>query len=636
MADISDVEQALVEVIASVLYPDGVGGASAVQSVVQVYRGWPPQLGLNTSLMSGVQTVSVSSDPKDTKETTRYPRVWRPGAISAPSLTLTVVGQSVVVGGSAGAGQVAGVVADGTAYALSVGAEDTPISIAAGFAAMIPGASSVGDEVAIPGAASLLARVEGVGVASVETRRQQQGFLVNLWCSSPLARDSLAGVIDRALSGIDWLRLADGSAGLLRYKSTTETDTSENAGLFQRQLTYTVEYPTLVQATSPAMMFGALSFTPADSVDVAVIPGSAAPPGPPLVGAIRFDAWYDPSDTIDQQCAAALSSGVWTSRWPPNATAEGGVLAWPAAVQATIDDEIDAAVKAGLSFWAFDSYQPGDDLSDALALYLSSSKRGLLGFCMLGQSSNWAGAAPAIYSSALDRDIAMMSQAGYVKVLGGRPLYFVLDASSQQTASLQGGVAAAIAYVRQQSIQANAGNPFIVWLSGAALADYNNTAAALAAGADAAGAYACPGTPIGAAAYSELAVLAATDWSNRAAADFPMVPTAMTGWDLRPLIETLQPFYPIAPSLSASDYYLQGEAGAVAAHVRDAVAFCVDNPQACVANVALVYAWNELAEGGWLMPTFSPTGSDTSRVSAVGASLGQWRRQFQGAGTTIS
>ena len=45
------------------------------------------------------------------------------------------------------------------------------------------------------------------------------------------------------------------------------------------------------------------------------------------------------------------------------------------------------------------------------------------------------------------------------------------------------------------------------------------------------------------------------------------------------------------------------------------------NPEACPANIGLVYAWNELAEGGWLMPTFTASGPDNSRTAALGATF---------------
>ena len=46
------------------------------------------------------------------------------------------------------------------------------------------------------------------------------------------------------------------------------------------------------------------------------------------------------------------------------------------------------------------------------------------------------------------------------------------------------------------------------------------------------------------------------------------------------------------------------------------------NPDAAAAQAALIYAWNETDEGGWLVPTRRPDGSpDTGRIAALGAVL---------------
>ena len=100
-----------------------------------------------------------------------------------------------------------------------------------------------------------------------------------------------------------------------------------------------------------------------------------------------------------------------------------------------------------------------------------------------------------------------------------------------------------------------------------------------------------------------------------------MIPTAMSGWDQRPLIQTPQPFYPIGPGLNINNYYDAATASELGAHVVEMVSYLVSNPIACPAQVGLVYAWNELAEGGWLMPTYSPDGPDAGRVAAIGAAI---------------
>ena len=630
MADLSDVETALTNAIVQIIYPGGTTVPSVTGAAVKIFRGWPAPIGLNADLSASVANISIFSDPKTTRETTRYPRTWRTRLTTAPTLTVSTVGQTVTFGGTGGSGQVAGVEVDAVVCSIAVGASDTPVSVASALSGAIAGSLRTGPTLTFPGAARVVARVGGGGVSVMETRRQEQGVIVSIWCSDPMVRDGLAASLDASLSLIDWLQFPDGSAGQLKYEATSEIDTSENANLYRRDLIYTVEYPTIIVAQNSTMVFGVGTIGNGLSDE-------AIPPARPVLGAIRFDAWYDPQDSIDEQCASALSSTQWLDRLPANCTVSGSQVSWPLAEQATLDAEILAALQAGLGFWAFDSYQPGDGLSRALSLYLTSSLRSRLRFCMLGQVSNWADPqSPTGYSSAITRDISMMSQSGYLTVFGGRPVYFVLDATPAQMALLpEGGPAAAIIFIRQLSNENGSRDPYIVWLSGSALVDYDNVTVALQVGADAAGAYACPRLSGGTQEYAALVSAAETDWLNRSLAGLSMVPTAMMGWDQRPLIETPQPFYPISPGVTALDYYQEGSIAEISEHVADLVNFTASNTSACASGLALIYAWNELVEGGWMMPTYLSGSTDTSRVKGVGLSLAALNYQESGSATFI-
>ena len=622
MADLSDVETALVRTIDQILYPGGTAVPSVTGGLIKIFRGWPTPIGLNADLGVGISSVSIFSDPKMTKNTTRYPQSWGVTAATPPTLKVTTNGYSVTFSGTGGDGQVAGLLINDKTYTVAVRSTDTPLSVATSFA-LITGAEQNGTTLTISSAFRLIARVVGGGTAAMETRRQEQGIVISIWCADPDHRDSIAASIDAALSRVDWLQFPDGSAGLLRYRHTSEVDTSENANLYRRDLTFTVDYPTVITQRSSDMIFGS------GAIDAAARLSSSTSPylvTRPRLGAIRFDAWYDPRDSIDQQCAAALSQPQWADRLPANAVVSNGQVSWPLAEQSTLDDEILAAVAAGLSFWAFDSFKPSGGLNRALGLFLASQYRSKIGFCMLGQTSNWSDPSTSTgYSDILSRDISMMSESGYVTVIDGRPLYFVLDASSSQTAYLpSGGVAGAIAYIRRQVTASGAGNPYVVWLSGSALADYNNITAAQQVGADAAGAYACPRLSGTAQPYSALTATTENDWRDRLLTGMDMVPTGMTGWDQRPLVERPQPFYPVNSDLTPSNYYEAGTVSQIAAHATDLVTFVSANPAACPSGVALLYAWNELVEGGWITPSLGQSGPDCSRVDAVGQALSTW------------
>ena len=606
--------------IVQILYPGGTQVPSVTGQTIKIFRGWPSNLGLNSDLAAGTSNVTVFSDAKHARETTRYPRVWREVNRVPVTLVATVSASSVTFSGTCLVGQVTGIEVDGQSFVVSVSTGDTPRTLAGRFGAVIPDVLVSGATVMFPSGKLVSARVVAGGTASMETRRQEQDILVGVWCPTPSARDTLAACVDAALSQVDWLQFPDFSSGLLRFRATAEIDTSENANLYRRDLTYCLEYPTTITAAVPAMLYGRLV-----SAGPPLVAGSALDTSPgenTLLGAIRFDAWYDPSSVIDQQCAAALSNPLWTDRLPANSTMNGSQVSWPIATQAVLDAEIQAAVIAGVDFWAFDSFGPDDGLSRALDLYLSSALRSDVRFCMLGQSSNWGDPTSATgYSAGLARDIALMAQPGYVRVLDGRPLYLVLDGTASQWSNLpSGGVAQALVFVRSQVGAMGLGNPYIVWLSAAALADFDNVTVAQQMGADAAGAYACPRMTGATQSYADLSAATQSDWLGRAQSGFDMVATAMTGWDQRPLIESPQPFYPLPSTTTDQDYYVSGSAADIAAHVAALKTFTTKT-RSCASGVGLIYAWNELVEGGWLMPTYSAAGADQSRVRAVGSAL---------------
>jgi hypothetical protein len=261
MADASDVEAALVGVIGGALYPNGLSGACAVAGAMcRIYRGWPVTAALDADLLAGVTNISLTATPGHSLNTTRWPDLWIPQTQSSPSLTTTISGSSVTFGGSGAAGQVAAVIADTVWASWRLQSSDTPQSVAAALATALATrrvATASGATLSVPGAARLIARVEADQPTLRLSRRQQQAFRVNAWCPDPATRDSVGAAIDAALSGIDFVGLADGTSGRVRYLSTSTSDRWEDATLFRRELTYTVDYATTIAANLPRMAVGA-------------------------------------------------------------------------------------------------------------------------------------------------------------------------------------------------------------------------------------------------------------------------------------------------------------------------------------------------------------------------------------------
>ena len=190
MADLSDVENALVAVIAQVFYPTGIGQPSVLGASVRIYRGWPSRPELESDLRTGVVNVSVYALSRE-EPVTRFQSDWRPLAgPSAPTLNLAASGNAVTVGGVVQTPQNVAIIVDGRAgYAYGVRAGDTPVSIATALAALIasdwPGTTSTDAVVTVPGAETLAGRAGTFGVSIRELKRQRRDIQIALWANTP-------------------------------------------------------------------------------------------------------------------------------------------------------------------------------------------------------------------------------------------------------------------------------------------------------------------------------------------------------------------------------------------------------------------------------------------------------------------
>jgi hypothetical protein len=268
MADQSDVETALVSAISNVLYPNGLSAGGLLSQTVKIYRGWPNTASLRTDLAAGNLNVTVFPKAETSRNTTR----WADGAVSTssatPSLTVSVSGNSASFTGSADTGQLAGLLVDALTVVHRTVTGDTPELVAAALGQLIRTrriALVSGATVTVPGAGMLVGRVVADQSVLRWTRSQLQQFRISCWCPDPASRDSVAAVIDNALSSLGFIGLSDGSSGRLRYVGTTEFDQSQDAALYRRDLIYSVDYLTTVSDALPSMIFGDTTLAPLGS-----------------------------------------------------------------------------------------------------------------------------------------------------------------------------------------------------------------------------------------------------------------------------------------------------------------------------------------------------------------------------------
>jgi hypothetical protein len=265
MADQSDVENVLVTLAATALYPQGTSAPSVAGADCRIYRGWPNSAALDADLAAGKINVTVFPGTGAGRTTTRYAQEWV-GTPAQPGLTMLVSGNTVTLGGTAGPGQLAGLLIDGQSYVYRNKAGDTPVLVAANLATLVRANAIVqlsGAVISIPGAGKLLARIVADAPALYETRRQNQSFRVICWCPTPKMRDATAIAIDGSLASIHFVNFPDTTVGRLVYLGTTVFDQSQDALLYRRDLLYSVEYPTVLAVSQPAMLFGDLAINAA-------------------------------------------------------------------------------------------------------------------------------------------------------------------------------------------------------------------------------------------------------------------------------------------------------------------------------------------------------------------------------------
>ena len=271
MADLADVERALVAQAACVMFAGAAYLPMAAQAcitgeTIKIYRGWPDSSVLDADLAAGLAHVTVFAEQGMTRLTTRFQPDWIITTATAPTLTATVAGRNVTFAGTAGLGQVAGVLLFGAvrsqAWAYRTIAGSTPSSVAAALAALC-GGSAVGPVLTMPGAAIVQASVVADQTAVQETRRQAVGFRLSCWCPSATARDALAGALDTGMAGIFQFVTADNTACVMRYRTTYSDDKISKDGCWRRDLCYTVEYGTTPSQTQTPLLFpGALLNAP--------------------------------------------------------------------------------------------------------------------------------------------------------------------------------------------------------------------------------------------------------------------------------------------------------------------------------------------------------------------------------------
>ena len=337
----------------------------------------------------------------------------------------------------------------------------------------------------------------------------------------------------------------------------------------------------------------------------------------PIVGAIRWDAWYGDA-SVTKSVEASLGQPKYHFRLPWFARVIGeDKVSINGNSKAIVEQEIAYAAQAGLNYWAFLDY--GDEASGmhaALNHYLTAKDKKGIRYCFVEEGPRLDSAGTAGWK----RLVEHFRHPDYQTVLDGRPLLFVFVKTMKLGK-------AEWDELKRQTIAAGMKSPYLVLMGWEPEQDVKDMAEL---GFDAVSAYARGGNySMTQPSYAEQCALVRRDrWEKCRALRIPSVTFASAGWDTRPRNERPPPWMkdavkaepdptppaqqkPLIDSVTASP-------GELAAHIREALEWTKANRDINPTNAVIIYGWNENDEGGWLLPTLGADGKpDDARIKAL-------------------
>lgn len=245
MASLSDVQNAMVNAIDAVVYPNGDNNPSIINKNVYIFAGDPLKLDLDALLLNGQAVISVFAQKGMTRNTTRIRDTFADPIISSATIFLDVIANTITISGSVTAGQVAVAIVNGIGYAYMAQAGDALNTIAAQLASLIPDASTLNNAITINNTYDIQARVSVPGTMRRILQSEEGVFRARVITTSHEDRETLGNALQLAFLKLEpryYLAMPDGVSASIRAKGVEEINTYELDLAFVRDYLYLVEY----------------------------------------------------------------------------------------------------------------------------------------------------------------------------------------------------------------------------------------------------------------------------------------------------------------------------------------------------------------------------------------------------------
>lgn len=255
MADMIDVGNMLVQLLAGVVYPNGTAAPSVSGMPVAVYQGWPNPATIDADMTGTGKRIHLTVWPTAIERTTEsFASALLPFVIVDATIQASITGNVATITGTATPGQNICLAIDGATFTHTVQAGDTPTSIATALATSVSAvraASNAGPVITVPGARTMSAASGGSATMVQLLERVERVFMVTVWAPTPADRDALAKAVDSALRATVRAVMADGTAATLRYRAGGgQYDNMQKSRVWRRDINYAVEF--LVTGTAAA------------------------------------------------------------------------------------------------------------------------------------------------------------------------------------------------------------------------------------------------------------------------------------------------------------------------------------------------------------------------------------------------